>query len=96
MQQRYYDPGIPRFLSVDPVAASPTTGSNFNRYKYAANNPYRFRDPDGRYECSGGKSACDVVDRAVDAMNESLSGLKPGSADHSRLSDALKALGAKG
>lgn len=23
----------------------------FNRYKYAANNPYSFKDPDGRQEC---------------------------------------------
>ncbi len=47
MQQRYYDPQIGRFLSVDPVAAR-TGGDNFNRYWYANNNPYRFTDPDGR------------------------------------------------
>jgi len=48
MQQRYYDPGIGRFLSVDPVTADTTTGANFNRYWYANNNPYKFKDPDGR------------------------------------------------
>lgn len=48
MQQRYYDPAIGRFLSVDPVATNPSTGSSFNRYWYANNNPYRFTDPDGR------------------------------------------------
>ncbi len=47
MQQRYYDPVIGRFLSVDPVGAG-ASGWNYNRYKYAANNPYRFIDPDGR------------------------------------------------
>jgi RHS repeat-associated protein len=47
MQQRYYDPMAGRFLSVDPVAASTTS---FNRYAYAANNPYKNIDPDGRYE----------------------------------------------
>jgi RHS repeat-associated protein len=46
--QRYYDPGIGRFLSVDPVTANPNTGANFNRYAYANNNPYKFTDPDGR------------------------------------------------
>ena len=48
MQQRYYDPAIGRFLSVDPDAADTTTAWNFNRYNYAANNPYKFTDPDGR------------------------------------------------
>ncbi|MFA6984817.1 MAG: Ig-like domain-containing protein [Arenimonas sp.] len=47
MQQRYSDPQIGRFLSVDPVPAS--TGVGFNRYSYANNNPYRFTDPDGRW-----------------------------------------------
>ena len=48
MQQRYYDPMIGRFLSVDPVTADSATGANFNRYWYANNNPYKFTDPDGR------------------------------------------------
>jgi RHS repeat-associated protein len=48
MQQRYYDPGIGRFLSTDPVTAYEKPMTNFNRYVYALNNPYRFTDPDGR------------------------------------------------
>ncbi len=48
MQQRYYDPLAGRFLSVDPVSTSAKDGSYFNRYVYAANNPYKFKDPDGR------------------------------------------------
>jgi RHS repeat-associated protein len=48
MQQRYYDSTAMRFLSVDPVAVSTTDGSNFNRYWYANNNPYKYVDPDGR------------------------------------------------
>ena len=49
MQQRYYDWGIGRFLSVDPVTAL-TDGDmrHFNRYTYAYNNPYKFIDQDGR------------------------------------------------
>lgn len=54
MQQRYYDPAIGRFLSVDPVTADSGTGANFNRYWYANNNPYRFTDPDGRFGVVGG------------------------------------------
>jgi uncharacterized protein RhaS with RHS repeats len=48
MQQRYYDPGIGRFLSVDPVSTNANNGANFSRYWYGNNNPYRFTDPDGR------------------------------------------------
>ncbi len=58
MQQRYYDQSIGRFLSVDPVAANPSTGASFNRYWYANSNPYRFSDPDGR----------DAADRAYGAV----------------------------
>lgn len=48
MQQRYYDPSIARFLSVDPVTAYGGDMRHFNRYAYAFNNPYKFYDPDGR------------------------------------------------
>lgn len=53
MQQRYYDPVVGRFLSVDPVTANSVNGSNFNRYWYANNNPYTFTDPDGRQARNG-------------------------------------------
>ena len=46
--QRYYDPMTGRFLSVDPMAVDTTKAFNFNRYNYAADNPYKFTDPDGR------------------------------------------------
>ncbi|NIJ82970.1 RHS repeat-associated core domain-containing protein [Xanthomonas cannabis] len=49
MQQRYYDPGLGRFLSVDQISAFTKKDQRFfNRYSYAFNNPYAFTDPDGR------------------------------------------------
>jgi RHS repeat-associated protein len=54
MQQRYYDPAIGRFLSVDPVGPLEDARNHFGRYHYALNNPYRFTDPDGREaKCTG-------------------------------------------
>jgi RHS repeat-associated protein len=47
-QQRYHDPVAGRFLSIDPVVTDANSGSSFNRYAYANNNPYRYIDPDGR------------------------------------------------
>lgn len=52
MQQRYYDPEIGRFLSVDPVTAYEQPVGQFNRYRYANGNPYVYTDLDGR------ESAC--------------------------------------
>jgi RHS repeat-associated protein len=49
MQQRYYDPIAGRFLSVDPVTTGAKTGGNFNRYTYANNSPYKYKDRDGRF-----------------------------------------------
>lgn len=56
MQQRYYDPVIGRFLSVDPINAFGTGDMRFfTRYAYGFNNPYTFMDPDGRGTCPGSK-----------------------------------------
>ncbi|MBT2747848.1 RHS repeat-associated core domain-containing protein [Lysobacter sp. ISL-50] len=68
MQQRYYDSAVAIFLSVDPVQAYESPITNFNRYAYAKNNPYRFIDPDGR--------------QSRDLENEyKLSGARPPSSD---------------
>ncbi|MFL9583445.1 RHS repeat-associated core domain-containing protein [Stenotrophomonas sp. AB1(2024)] len=48
MQQRYMDPELGVFLSVDPVTAYQKPIDQFNRYRYANGNPYRYTDPDGR------------------------------------------------
>jgi RHS repeat-associated protein len=47
MQQRYYDPEVGQFLSVDPVSVDMANAWNFNRYNYAANNPVSNSDPTG-------------------------------------------------
>ena len=47
MQQRYYDPTMGRFLSIDPVGPKAGVPASINRYSYAANNPYKYIDPNG-------------------------------------------------
>jgi RHS repeat-associated protein len=44
---RYYDPGLARFLGMDPATARPDDVGGVNRYAYANNNPYRYVDPNG-------------------------------------------------
>ncbi|MDB5801459.1 MAG: hypothetical protein JWL63_2398 [Rhodocyclales bacterium] len=46
---RYYDPVVGRFMGVDPVGFSEDNFHSFNRYAYGNNNPYRYRDSDGRF-----------------------------------------------
>lgn len=45
---RYYDPVIGRFMGVDPAGFDPGNLHSANRYAYGNNNPYKYRDPDGR------------------------------------------------
>lgn len=49
MQARHYDPGVGRFMSVDPVRFTEAEPHTFTRYAYAANSPYRYTDPDGEF-----------------------------------------------
>ena len=56
MGARTYDPTFGRFLAVDPAPVTDDARS-FNRYAYAANNPYVYVDPDGRFI----ETALDVV-----------------------------------
>lgn len=78
MEQRYYDPMIGRFLSIDPVTADSVTGANFNRYWYANNNPYKFTDPDGRQAlCSGSQAK-----RCIAVLDMDDLGTAPASRNH--------------
>lgn len=47
MNARLYDPAIGRFLSPDPYVQMPDCFQNFNRYSYALNNPFSYKDEDG-------------------------------------------------
>ena len=58
MQQRYMDPGLGVFLSVDPVTAYEAPVMQFNRYRYGNGSPYRFVDPDGRCAMRTGSRVC--------------------------------------
>ncbi len=92
MQQRYYDPQCGCFLSVDPVTAYEKPMTNFNRYAYANNNPYKFTDPDGRQSCLGAYCSGGAVSdqtpnpqqarmqgvREAGAVGERFNGIKPG------------------
>lgn len=60
MQQRYNDPELGRFLSVDPVSAYSNPVELFNRYSYAGSNPYRFVDPDGRQHAEMADAAAEL------------------------------------
>ena len=75
MQQRYYDLIVGRFLSVDPVVAAATDGSNFNRYLYVNNNPYTNIDPDGRFcvPC-GGAIAGAIISGGISIYNGNSAG----------------------
>ncbi|HGM5612214.1 TPA: colicin D domain-containing protein [Stenotrophomonas maltophilia] len=84
MQQRYMDPQLGVFLSVDPVTAYEQPVGQFHRYRYANNSPYRFTDPDGR------QSVGEMIDSAA-------AGCGPVScAGWATLSAAWTVLGAEG
>ncbi len=45
---RYYDPFVGRFMGMDRELFDERNAHSFNLYAYGNNNPYKYRDPDGR------------------------------------------------
>jgi len=50
---RYYDPQMGKFTQPDTVIKEIYNPQNLNRYSYVLNNPYKYTDPSGHYECNG-------------------------------------------
>ncbi|HRP71437.1 MAG TPA: RHS repeat-associated core domain-containing protein [Luteimonas sp.] len=69
MQQRYMDPQLGVFLSVDPVTAYQQPVVSFNRYRYANGNPYKFTDPDGRCGNPIGQAFNEYVGQSLGHMS---------------------------
>ena len=44
-----YDPVLGRFLSPDPYVQMPDNTQNLNRYLYALNNPFQYKDDSGEF-----------------------------------------------
>ena len=44
---RFYDPGLARFISADPIVPNPGNSMSWDRFAYTLNNPMRFTDPTG-------------------------------------------------
>ncbi|MGL4693808.1 MAG: RHS repeat-associated core domain-containing protein, partial [Stenotrophomonas maltophilia] len=69
MQQRYMDPTVGVFLSVDPVTAHEQPLGQFHRYRYANNSPYKYMDPNGREAEDEKLSAQKIADmKTVDVI----------------------------
>lgn len=60
MQQRYMDPVLGVFLSVDPVTAYGNPVVQFNRYRYGNSNPFTLSDPDGMQAACGKDTGCRI------------------------------------
>jgi len=64
MLARYYEAGLGRFLSVDPVDGGPSNTQSWNRYSYVGNNPITNTDPTGQ--------CIDAADCMADAGEQGL------------------------
>lgn len=73
MQQRFMDPTVGVFLSVDPVTADNNPIGAFNRYRYGNDSPYSNIDPDGRKAC-GMDTTCAIEQGARGGVLMSIGG----------------------
>ena len=58
---RFYLPYINRFISADSIVPNPANPQSFNRYSYVRNNPLKYKDPTGHYECYANGICADII-----------------------------------
>lgn len=68
MQQRHMDPQVRVLLPVAPAAACQHPVGQFNRYRNANANPYRFKVPDGRAVTCNENRCSGQVNTIADAL----------------------------
>jgi hypothetical protein len=72
-----------------------SVGGNFNRYWYGNGNPYRFKDPDGRYTCNAGEN-CGKIDAAIAAIGGAAKNLPSNTFEQQVVQSASDFFGAPG
>ena len=65
MNARYYVPSLGRFASADTIVPNPANPQSMNRFSYVRNNPLKFIDPTGHYECYANNICADTLTRRV-------------------------------
>ena len=91
--------GLSRFLSVDPVLDvrdATRSPQGWNRYAYVRNNPIRFTDPTGKYQCEGSRTDCAAIRNAYNDVRQARNNLPRGSSERRSLDRVLTFLGRPG
>ncbi|MEK5520917.1 DNRLRE domain-containing protein [Heyndrickxia sp. FSL W8-0423] len=76
LQQRYYNPEIGRFLTLDPVLGDKENPITQNGYAYADNNPIMLVDPDGEWAWMAVGAVLGGISAYKSANKKSLKGWK--------------------
>ena len=68
---RYYSGAQGRYISPDPMGGKIANPQSFNRYAYVLNNPLKFTDPTGLYECLGSDGQCSGLEKSLKRQRNS-------------------------
>ncbi len=91
---RYYNPLIGRFIQPDPVGFKAKNPLSFNRYAYANDNPYRFKDPTGQFPEGFFGGVMGMLE-ALPAEQGAVEAIEVGGKALGEVADAVGEVGAK-